>query len=176
MKEAGGMKELENLYREIHPKVYAFFYVKTGSQSVAEDLTQDTFYEAMKSYHSFRKQASIKTWVFSIARNLLYKYYRSNKYKKHLEKRLVLAHDHPLLLEDAYLLKEESTLLLKCIESLDELRREIVTLRVFGELSFKEIGELVGKSENYARVHFHRAKLQLQKRMEGDDEKSMPNR
>lgn len=164
------MKELEQLYQEIHPKVYAFFYVKTSNKSVAEDLTHDTFYEAIKGYQSFLGKSTIQTWVFSIANHILKKYYRSNKYKQNLEKRLMNEKNNPPLIEEVFILKETNEKLIHLIQQLDPLTHEIVSLRLFGELSFKDIGEIVGKSENYTRVHFHRTKLKLQAEMEGYDE------
>jgi len=162
------MKELERLYKEIHPKVYAFFYVKTSSREVAEDLTQDVFYEAMKGLSSFKGKSTLQTWIFSIARNLLFKYYRSNKYQRHLKQQLKKEEgketNSP---EHVTLIQEEARELIKKIKALNDLQREIVILRIYAELSFKEIGELIQKSENYARVTFHRVKLKLQKEMEG---------
>lgn len=162
------MRRLEDLYKEIYPKVYAFFYVKTSNREVAEDLTQDVFFQAMKGISSFKAKSSLQTWIFSIARNLLYKYYRSNKYKRSLRDRLE-KEDRPYSqsAEKITLIQEEARELLDKIEALNDLQREIVILRIYGELSFKEIGELIQKSENYARVTFHRMKLKLQKEMEG---------
>lgn len=161
------MNDLEIIYREIQPKIYAFFYVKTSNQAVAEDLTHDVFYEACKGIHSFAGNAALQTWLFAIAKNLLKKYYRSNKYKQDLTiklKREVSSATEST--EHIFLQDEEARDLLVNIQSLDDLQKEIVTLRIYGELSFKEIGELIGKSENYTRVTFHRIKLKLQKEME----------
>lgn len=165
------MNELENLYKEIQPKIYAFFYVKTFNQASAEDLTHDVFYEAVKSIHHFSGKSSLQTWLFSIANNLLKKHYRSKKYMNSLKANLKMddeiRNDSP---EHFLMLKEEAGTLTRQISQLDDLSREIVTLRIYGELSFKEIGELIGKSENYVRVTFHRAKLRLQKEMRVNDE------
>jgi len=159
--------ELEELYKEIQPRIYAFFFVKTSSREIAEDLTQEVFYEAIKGLSRFSHQSTIQTWLFSIARNRLKKYYRSQKYKKDIEKMVMneeLGRNTP---EEEVLKKEEQRNLIQRINQLDELTKEIVTLRVYGELSFKEIGMLVERSENFVRVTFHRAKLKLQKEMEG---------
>jgi RNA polymerase sigma-70 factor (ECF subfamily) len=165
------MNDLEDLYRSIQPKIFAFFYVKTGNKTIAEDLTHDVFYEALKGSHRFSGGSSIQTWIFSIAKNTLKKFYRSKKYMRQLEERLAGVEEkaEPTI-EEYLLLQENSRDLLKRINNLDEKTRDIVTLRIFGELSFKEIGELAGESELYARVAFHRAKLQLKKEMGGDDE------
>ncbi|WP_062108211.1 RNA polymerase sigma factor [Bacillus niameyensis] len=166
------MKDLEKLYTEIQPKIYAFFYIKTMNQSLAEDLTQDVFYQALKGIHSFSGKSTLKTWVFSIAKNRLKTYYRSKKYMNSLHEKLVLE-DPPSLSaspEELYISKEEESQFLKRLERLADLPREIMILRLYGELSFKEIGELVNKSENYTRLAFHRAKLQLQKEMRVNNE------
>lgn len=161
------MKELERLYREIQPKIYAFFYVKTSNKAVAEDLTQDVFYEALKGIKSFKGHSTMKTWLFSIARNILFKYYRSKKYRNQLTKELKQEQiEFAKSPEQLTVLQDEAKQLQEKIEALNELQREIVLLRIYGELSFKEIGELLQKSENYARVTFHRTKLKLQLEME----------
>jgi RNA polymerase sigma factor (sigma-70 family) len=165
------MSEIEKIYSEIQPKFYAFFYIKTSNQATAEDLTHDVFYEAMKSIHSFLGDSTIQTWLFSIAKNLLKKHYRSKKYKRNLEEHLSMDdRKQPMSPEELFMIKQENVTLIKRINELDVLQKEIVTLRIYGELSFKEIGELIGKSENYARVTFHRIKLRLQTEMRVNDE------
>ncbi|MBS4218718.1 RNA polymerase sigma factor [Bacillus sp. FJAT-49711] len=160
------MSELERLYKEIQPKIYAFFYIKTSDKSAAEDLTHDVFYEAIRGIHSFSGKSTLQTWIFSIAKNILRKHYRSKKYATGLQEKLTLdVPELPNTPEDVYITKEGQVNLLQKISSLDEIQQEIVTLRLYGELSFKEIGELINKSENYVRVTFHRAKLRLQKEM-----------
>ncbi|MBS4177914.1 RNA polymerase sigma factor [Lederbergia citrea] len=165
------MNELEELYKEIQPKIYAFFYVKTFDRASAEDLTHDVFYEAVKGFSSFSGKSTLQTWIFSIAKNLLKKHYRSKKYVENLKDQLAADEaTPPLSPEDLYMLKEGNEKLLQQISRLDDLSREIVTLRIYGELSFQEIGQLVDKTENYVRVNFHRSKLRLQKEMRVNDE------
>lgn len=65
------MDALAQIYRELQPKLYAFFYIKTSNSAIAEDLTQDVFYEATKSIHTYRGEAALSTWLFKIANNLL---------------------------------------------------------------------------------------------------------
>ncbi|WP_077619315.1 RNA polymerase sigma factor [Bacillus sinesaloumensis] len=159
--------ELEDLYKEIQPRIYAFFFIKTSSKELAEDLTQEVFYEAIKSIHTYSGQSTIQTWLFAIARNRLLKHYRSKKYKNELTEMLKKETGQSTTPEEEVLNKEVKQNLLVYINRLDDVSKEIVTLRIYGELSFKEIGSLLGKSENFARVTFHRAKLKLHKEMEG---------
>ncbi len=162
--------KLEEVYKSIQPSVYAFFYVKTFHKETAEDLTQEVFYQAVKGYHTFSGKSTIKTWVFAIAKNVLKKHFCSGASKAGTN--TIFQHEEAACLSpEEHLLKtEKERRLLEEINRLDEVSKEIVTLRIYGELSFKEIGMLTGKTENYARVGFHRAKLKLQQEMEGYDE------
>lgn len=161
------MNKLEEEYEEIQPKIYAFFYAKTGNQATAQDLCHDTFYEACKNITSFNGVSTLSTWMFSIAANLLKKHYRKNKYQLNLMQKLSLVPETEIqTLEELAEIKEDTKKLLYHISKLEESAREIVLLRIYGELSFAEIGVLIGKSENYARVTFHRLKLKIQKSME----------
>ncbi|MEH7237144.1 RNA polymerase sigma factor [Bacillus sp. JJ1562] len=159
--------ELEELYKEVQPRIYAFFFIKTSSKEIAEDLTQEVFYEALKSMHTFSQQSTIQTWLFSIAKNRLLNHYRSKKYKTQLNELLKKETGKSTSPEEEVLKKEVKQNLIEYINRLDDVSKEVVTLRIYGELSFNEIGSLLGKSENFARVTFHRSKLKLHKEMEG---------
>lgn len=158
---------LEEIYQEIQPRIYAFFYVKTLGKEVAEDLTHEVFYEAIKGADSFSGHSTVQTWLFGIAKHKLSKYYRSNRYKANLTIRLANERTGTISPEDQFIQSEEQQYLLARINRLDERSKETVILRMYGELAFKEIGELMGTSENVARIQFHRAKLRLHKEMEG---------
>ncbi|MBY0221226.1 RNA polymerase sigma factor [Sporosarcina aquimarina] len=161
------MNKLEEEYEEIHPKIYAFFYSKTGNRMTAEDLCHDTFYESCKNIVSYNGHSTLSTWVFSIAINLLKKYYRKNKYQQSLMQKLATLPEIEVhSLEELAEINEDTKILLHHISKLDDASREIILLRIYGELSFAEISVLVGKSENYTRVTFHRLKLKIQKLME----------
>ncbi len=161
--------ELEQLYKDIQPNIYAFFYVKTLNREVSEDLTQEVFYQAVKSFGTFQGKSNVKTWIFAIANNVLKKHYRSKRYRNELTEQL---HIEPSDIEstEAHVLKKEEKLrIIRLIHNLDERSKEVVMLRIYGELSFKEIGELLEKTENYARITFHRAKLKMQKELSRDE-------
>ncbi|MCY7772439.1 sigma-70 family RNA polymerase sigma factor [Bacillus haynesii] len=162
--------KLEEVYKNIQPSVYAFFYVKTFHKETAEDLTQGVFYQAVKGHHTFSGKSTIKTWVFAIAKNVLKKHFRSGASKAGAN--TIIQHEEAACLspEEHFLKNVKERRLLEEINRLDETSQEIVTLRIYGELSFKEISMLTGKTENYARVGFHRAKVKLQQEMEGYDE------
>ena len=161
------MNSLEHAYIELQPRLYTFFVLKTSNITVAEDLTQDVFYEASKTIHQFKGDSTISTWLFSISRHLLAKYYRSKKYERALNEQFGNSTERVISTETAYEIKEDLLLLQQHIAKLDEIAKEIVLLRLYGELSFADIGELIGKSDNYARVTYFRAKQKIMKEMEG---------
>lgn len=159
--------DFEQIYRETYPKLVRFFYARTLSRESAEDLTHEVFYAAVKGANSFSGQSTINTWLFGIAKNKLSRYYRFKRSKTNLIARLAEKH-HPqseATPEELAIINDDHRRLLERIEQLDEQHKEIVTLRVYGELSFKEIGALIGQTDNYARVTFHRIKMQLLKEM-----------
>jgi len=160
------MNKLKKEYEDIQPKIYAFFYAKTANRETAQDLCHDTFYEACKNIASFNGTSTLSTWIFAIANNILKKYYRNNKYQQSLIQKLSTLPEIEIhSLEELAEIKEDTKILLHQISKLNDTSREIILLRIYGELSFAEIGILVGKSENYARVTFHRLKLKIQKLM-----------
>ena len=170
MKVKGGeqMDRLQQLYIELQPRLFTYFYLRTSNKQVAEDLTQDVFYEASKSIHLYRGAASLSSWLYAIANNLLKKYYRSKKYEKSLLQKLERPKAEVRSTEYLIEQKEEVDSLHTAIQQLDERSKDIVLMRIYGELSFKEIGEVIGKSENYVRVQFHRLKLKLKLKGKGE--------
>lgn len=163
------MNKLEKEYEKIQPKIYAFFYAKTANRETAQDLCHDTFYEACKNIASFNGKSTLSTWIFAIANNIIKKHYRKDKYQQSLiQKIAVVPEDDIHSIEELAEIHEDMRRLLHHISKLDDDARELVLLRIYGELSFTEIAELLGKSETYARVTFHRLKLRIQKEMELD--------
>lgn len=150
--------KLDELYRQIQPRIYAYFFARTLNREAAEDLTHEAFYQAMKSMSSFSGRSSVQTWIFTIARHVLSKYYRSKSYGQSLASKLEQEQNQQKAgsnaAEELVIRKEEQKKLLDAIHQLDELSREIIILRIYGELSFKEIGELTGKSENMPELPF----------------------
>ncbi|MER2000668.1 MAG: sigma-70 family RNA polymerase sigma factor [Lysinibacillus sp.] len=162
------MDRLRRLYSEHQNRLYKYFYIRTSNEQVAEDLTQDVFYEASKSIHLYRGEASLTSWMYAIANNLLKKHYRSKKYEQSLHTKLQQPLQAVRSAEDIVTEKLYVQAMHEQIMQLDEVSKQIVLLRLYSELSFKEIGEIISCSENYARVQFHRLKRQLQK---GGDER-----
>ena len=129
---------------------------------MAEELTQETFYQSVRSVDRYDGSCKVSTWLCQIAKHLWYREMERRKRKGTSE----LTADMESLekpVEEQLLVKEEKMELFRKVHVLDEISKEIVLLRVTGAFSFKEIAELFGKNENWARVTYYRAKQKLLK-------------
>lgn len=134
------------------------------NQSLAEEVTQNTFYKAMTAKKSFEQRSSEFTWLCSIAKRLAIDECRKNQKTTELDEQLITDQKKNMTeeIED-----KETTLQIHLIlHELQEPYKEVFQLRVFGELPFSQIGFIFGKTENWARVTYHRARLKILERME----------
>lgn len=122
------MDEFERIYRTYFRDVYRYVKSLSQNEDIAEEITAEAFFKAMKSLNSFQGTCDIRIWLCQIARNCYFSYLRKNK--RHM-------------------------------------------LRVFGELSFKQIAQLFKKNENWACVTFHRAKAKIKEKMEDNHENNL---
>lgn len=158
---------MEDIYRRYSKMIYGFLFSKCADADTAEELTQETFYQAMKSIDRFRGESSVSTWLCGIAGNVWQQHLRNqSKIRTDISlDDLEASPDMPLSKSpsaEQLCLERLSTFeLLKLLHKLDEPTREIMYLRLMGELSFKEIGQIMGFSENRARVSFYRGKEKL---------------
>ena len=157
------MPELEEIYKKYFKDVYLFIYSISKDRHIAEDMTSETFLKAMKSIDDFKGNCDIKVWLFQIAKNSYYSYLRKNKDLLNLD--IISDKDESTDVEKAILSSGASKEIQRIIHKLPEPYREIFTLRFFGELSFKEIGDLFGKTDNWACVTFHRARNKIREEM-----------
>lgn len=165
------MAQLEELYNMYFKDVYHFIYSIANDKNIAEDITAETFLKALKSIQSFKGKSDIKTWLFQIAKNSYYSYLRKNK--------IVVSYDSMpeeksgIDIGEKLISDEEAMEVQEIIHNLPEPYKEVVSLRIFGELTFKQIGSLFGKNDNWACVTFYRAKEKIKKIMEAKDESNM---
>ena len=158
------MTEIETIYKTYFNDVFLYVLSLCGDTHIAEDITSETFFKAIKSINEFNGNCELRVWLCQIAKNSYYSYLRKNK--------LIIQSDGPLeLISDndigkSLLNSETSMQIHKTLHKLNEPYKEVFTLRVFGELSFKKIGKLFDKTENWACVTYHRAKNMIKERME----------
>ncbi len=156
------MQNIEEIYHEYFNTVYKYLVYLTHNNHLAEELTQETFCKALENLHTFKGNSKISVWLCQIAKNLLINEQKKNKrFSTTTEEELVKIQDKEQI-EDSIILKEEKVQLYKRMQKLDNLSKEVVHLRITGELSFKEIGAILGKTETWSRVTFYRAKKKLE--------------
>ena len=157
------MTDLDGIYRQYAQTVYRFLLAKTGSSDLAEELTQETFYQAVGSIDRYDGSCQISTWLCAIARNVLLNHSRKQKQQPFsLED---VAEPSGGSAEDTVLESMGRERVFAAIHTLSEPGREIVYLRLLGGMSFREIASILGQSENWARVNFYRAKQVLVKEL-----------
>ncbi|WP_367186312.1 RNA polymerase sigma factor [Oscillibacter sp.] len=148
---------MSEIYRQHAQTVYKFLLSQCRDADLAEELTQETFYQAVRSIARFDGTCKLSVWLCQIAKHLWY---------QHLRRR---QHEAPAPEEEGASVSAEETLLsreghlalLRQVHDLPEPYREAVYLRVFGNLTFREIGAVLGRTETWARVTFYRGKERL---------------
>ena len=160
-------QNMDEIYRRHAKAVYAFLLAKTADSMLAEELMQETFYQAVKSIGSFKGESSVSTWLIGIANNVLRGYFR--KQKKQAEEELPkteIAARGGTATEDIVLRSMDTISLMQAMHRLPEPYREVLHLRLTADLSFKEIGQIMERTENWARVTYYRGKEKLLKGVE----------
>lgn len=163
---------MEEIYKEYSKIVYGYLISLTNNEDIAKELTQETFYSAIKNIKKFRNDSNIKTWLCKIAKNKFIDYYKKNKKIKEVSiEEYNIKNNDALLekpLEEHFEEKEEVINIYQKIHKLDNCSKEVFLLRLRGELSYKEIGMIMGKSEQWARITFYRAKIKIREELENE--------
>lgn len=149
------LEDIRRLYEMYSKDIYKYIYSITLNKEIAQDIVQNTFLEAIKSINTFNGNSTVKTWLIGIAKYEYYAYLRKNPKSVSLDeiefKKISYIQDNN---DSYYTIMNE-------ISKLDDIQRQIAVLRIVNDLSFKEIGNIIGKSENYCRVSFFRIKQNL---------------
>ena len=156
--------QFDLVYREYFDPVYRYALSLSGNAQAAEEITQETFFKAMGALDRFRGESSVKSWLFAIARNAWISELRRRKAAP-LEQAEAVP-DPGEALEEALINREEGLQIHRLLHDLPEPYREVFTLRTLGQLGFRDIGALFGKSENWACVVYHRARAKIKEKME----------
>ena len=154
----------DQIYQTYFDPVYRFALSLSGNPQNAEEITQETFFRAMRSLDQFQGRSSLKSWLCAIAKNLWLSELRKKKAQP-MDDAIPLA-DPSIGPEEAIVRREEGLRVHRLLHRLDEPYREVFTLRALGQLSFRAIGELFGKSGNWACVVYHRARAKIKAGME----------
>lgn len=155
------MQNIEQIYEEYFETVKRYLFCLTHNNDIAEEITQETFYRAVKKINTFKGECKISVWLCQIAKNIWYNELKKNKRMENIIEKKNTYETIENELENMIISKENKLEIYKKIQKLDEKTRSVMYLRITGELSFKEIGSILNKTENWARVTFYRGKERL---------------
>ena len=156
----------EDMYQRFFKDVYLFVFSISKDRQIAEDITQETFFKALKEIKHFRGDCSVKSWLCQIAKNLYTSQMRKKGTISFEDMDVVPNQVSGTNIEREYIQKEDALSVYKVLHLLNEPYKEIFLLRTLGDLSFKEIGDIFHKTESWARVTYHRARLKIQESLE----------
>ncbi len=163
------MTEFEKIYRTYFDDVYRYIRRLSKNESIAEEITGETFFRAMRSVNRFRGDCDIRVWLCQIAKNCYYTHLKKSGQTDSLDdaklSELLLEENS---IEEQYIRKEEAARIRTVLHDIPEPYKEVFMWRVFAELSFRQIGQIFRKSENWACVTYHRAKTMIRSRLEGE--------
>lgn len=159
---------MEEIYLTYAPTVFKYLMCLTHDRALAEDLTADTFETAFRSIEKYRGDSKLSVWLCGIAKHL---YHAEQRRKSKIQWTEI--EREPLIspqdIERDYALKEEKLSLYRELQLLPPDTREVFYLRMTGDMTFDEIGDILGKSGNWARVTFYRGKEKLKRRMQDEE-------
>lgn len=160
--------DFEKLYRTYYMEVYSYVMTLMRSASAAEEITQEVFFKALNTRKPYRGESGEFTWLCAIAKHICADIWK--KQSRHAgspdersEDSLEASAGNPV--EQSVLEHMDTLRIHQILHRMEEPYKEVFQLRIFGELSFRNIGQIFGKTENWARVTYHRARLKIQERM-----------
>lgn len=159
--------EFEKIYQKYFNDVYRYILKLSNNEHIAEEITADTFFKAMSAIDSFRGDCDIRVWLCQIAKNCYLSYLKKNGQIEDIaDTELQYIADPNENLEEQFAKQDEAAQIRKKLHTIPDPYKEVFMWRVFAELSFKQIGEIFNKSENWACVTYHRARTMIQNRLE----------
>lgn len=157
------MLDFEKIFQDNQTFIFRYLMKLCKDESLAEELTQETFFRAYMNLTGLRNEEKITVWLCQIAKNTYFAWCRGNKNTQSVDELEIS--DETMDLADFFATRELSTKAFSCLHNLSEPYKEVFMLSVFGSLSLKQISDLFGKSESWARVTFYRAKQKLLEEM-----------
>lgn len=165
------MDDFEEIYVRYQPKIYNFLYKLSGDVQIAEELTQETFYRGFVSFGKYKGNSSLFTWLAAIAKYTYFGYLKKERQSRDAIQLddvvdFYISQEHGNSAEDIVLRKEITEQVREVLRELPQKNLEVVALRIYAEMSFKQVAETMGISESSAKVLYFRAKNMLKGRLE----------
>ena len=159
--------DFEQLYNTYFNDVYLYIRRLSGDEHIAEEITSETFFKAMRSIENFRGDCDVRVWLCQIAKNSYYTYIKKTGKTQSVDlSQLQNVPDPSAGLTEQLIRKEEAARVQMALHGVTEPYKEVFMWRVFAQLSFKQIGSIFGKSENWACVTYNRARKMIKQRLE----------
>lgn len=159
------MTDFESVYRTYFRDVELYLLALCKDAHLAEELSAQTFFKALHALKDFRGDCDIRSWLFTVAKSVYISHLRKTKRECPMEEGVMADVRQPM--EERIADKQQAMQIHKVLHGLHEPYKEVFSLRVFGQLSFSEIGQLFGKNQNWACVTYHRARQKIIAEMEG---------
>lgn len=159
------MTEFETVYRTYFRDVELYLRAICKDEALAEELTEQVFFQAMKALPKFRGDCDIRTWLCAMGRNCYLSHLRKARPSENIDDLQIP--DPRASIEEQIIDKTQAMAIHRLLHDLPEPYKEVFSLRIFGQLSFEDIGSLFGRTANWACVTYHRAKRKIQEQMEG---------
>lgn len=164
----GFEEEFEKIYRRYFNDVFLFLKKLSKDESIAEEITSETFFKAMRSIDKFRGETDVRVWLCQIAKNCYFSYLKKQQRIENIDD--IDFPDDKDTIEEQILNQYDAMQIHLLLHNLAEPYKEVFMLRVFGELSFKQIANIFQKTDNWACVTYHRARNKILMQMEDNDE------
>ncbi len=161
-------EEFEKIYIRYFNDVFLFLKKLSKDEGIAEEITSETFFKAMRSLDTFRGEVDIRVWLCQIAKNSYFSYLK--KQRKIVDIDDIECIDDKETVEEQLLSRSDAMEIHRLLHNLEEPYKEVFMLRVFGELRFKQIADIFQKTENWACVTYHRARKKMIMQMEANNE------
>lgn len=157
------MEDFDKIYSDYFSEVYKFVLSLCHDPTVAEEITQEAFFKALKNIDSFKGDCKLSTWLCKIAKNTFYSYTKKHGRQADHAPDIMISDEN---IEERFADKETAYAIHKVLHKLNEPYKEVFWLRTFGELSFSQIGALFSKTESWARVTYYRAKILIKEEIQ----------
>ncbi len=164
------MTEFETIYRSYFQDVFSYLRRLTNDSSLAEELTSEAFFKAMHALNQFRGDCDVRVWLCQIAKNTYFSYLKKEAKTEHFDSEELLGTpSQEVSMEELLVRREDARQIREVLHTIPDPYKEVFMWRVFAELSFRQIGQIFGKSENWACVTYHRARAKITERLEGNN-------
>lgn len=150
----------KDVYCKYYKSIYRYLITITKNEDIADEIAQETFFKAMKNINKYDSSKKMFTWLCEIAKNTYFSEYKKRKKLQELNE-FEFSIDEEADIIDKIIDSESKIKILKLLHQLEDPYKEVFTLRIYGDLTFKQIGEIFNKSEDWARVTYYRSKLKI---------------